>query len=372
MNSSLLWLPVIVLGLFVVSMLPAFLAFLLEKRLVWPYVDLQEKKPPLAGWDADLPSPDEPPAHVLQVSITEYLRATNLMANQFGFLLLGAFRDGTSKLYRIRYNFWISPDRVVLALVGSGTLAGIPVSATWLYTRLRDGHCLLTLDDSKGEESDLSGLILQEVVTNADFAELLARHGQRLANAVQPAEPYSEDDPLEDHRAFRALRIDHLRERGLARYIGIERNARKYTLQGAFEGTLRTYSKQLRDLFQNRDRATITRPGQSGYIPSDLRSSRWVGLLDKAQFFFWIVLCVGVISTFSRGPAANRAQALFRAAVSGIGLAGVASIWVLKRMLVSSKIRGPGQPRADEHVEAGENEEIEFGTWREDGSPDRA
>jgi hypothetical protein len=372
MDSRLLWLPAIVLGIFALSLIPAFIAALAEKYLVWTYVPIRGAKPPPSGRDADLARLDELSGPDVSIPITDYFRATNLTAERSGFTLLGAFRDGRGKLYRTRYNFWLSPDRLVLAVVGTGALAGIPLTGTWLYTRLRDGHGLVTLDELKGWDSDLSGLTLQEVVTNADFAELLARHRQRLADADQPAEPYSADDPLADHRAFRSFRTDRLEERGLVRYRDAERNAWKYTFKGAFVAVARMAARQVGQVFRNRGRTTISRPGQSGYIPSERRSSRWVGVLDKAQFFFWIMLGVGAVLAFSRGPAGNRAQAAFRAAVLGIGLGGIAVVWILKRSIVSSA-RESGQPRSAEGVGAGAREEhrIETATWGEDDSPER-
>src|SRR5262249_49029127 len=155
------------------------------------------------------------------------------------------------------------------------------LNGTWLYTRLRDGHCLVTLDELKGWDSDLSGLTLQEVVTNADFAELLARHRQRLADADQPAVPYSADGSLADHRGVRSSRAELLVQRGLVRFLDAERNAWKYTFKGAFVAVAGMALRQIGQVFRNRGRTTISRPGQSSYIPSERRSSRWVGVLDK-------------------------------------------------------------------------------------------
>lgn len=367
----------IVLGVLALSMLPSFLAFLLEKRLVWPYVPMGSARRRRPGPDAErtdsgtTSDPDSSAESEVQIPITDYFRTINLTADRSGFKLLGAFRDGTSKLYRIRYNFWLSPDRVVLAQVGSGTLAGMPLSATWLYTRLRDGHCLLTLDDSKGRDTDLSGLTLQEVVANADFAELLARHRQRLSEAGQPAEPYSGDDALEQHRAFRSLRMDYLAEHGLARYLDPGRNAWKHTTRGAFSGTLSAHRRNLGDISRNRGRTAISRPGQAGYVPSDRRSSRWVGLLEKAQLYSWIVLGVGVALAFSRGPVTNRAQANFRLAVSAIGLTGVVGVWLLKRFIASSPEEDHVPPLSTSvATRTREDDEFEDVT-REDDSPDR-
>jgi hypothetical protein len=95
-------------------------------------------------------------------------------------------------------------------------------------------------------------------------------------------------------------------------------------------------------------------------------------VLDKLQFVFWIMLGVGAVLAFSRGPAVNRAQALFRVAVPAIALAGIALVWILKRS-IASPARESGQPRSAEGVGAGarQKDEVETATWGEDDSPER-
>ena len=124
-------------------------------------------------------NPFRPPGSADPVPQTDYSAFNNREASQFGFSLLGSFFDAKSKLYRIRYDFWLSGDRVVLAVIGGGTLASIPLDATWLITRTGDRGCLFTVDEPKAADSDPSGLTHQEIRTNADFPELLTRHLER-------------------------------------------------------------------------------------------------------------------------------------------------------------------------------------------------
>ncbi len=310
----MLW---VLLAVAAILALPVFLVVLtivvglFEKRLVWPYVPIGGSRTPHAGSEAVVTDHDEPSELDSSIPITEHFRTANLTAERSGFTLLGAFRDGKGKIYRLRYNFWLSPDRVVLALVSTGTLAGIPMSITRFFTRLLDGRCLVSLDELRGRDSDLSGLLVQEVLTGSEFLELLDWHCQRVVIAHQPTVPYSENDPLGDHRAFRSLQAERLVERGLARFLDGERTVWKYTPRAATLIAIRPYLKQHRAILRtDRGREVIAwpEPGRSGKLPRDRPGPHRSGVLNTVELFFWIVLGVGAVSTFSRGPTANRAR----------------------------------------------------------------
>ncbi len=347
-----------------------------EKLLVWPYVPIRATRPPHASSEpagSDHDGPSEPDS---SIPITEHFRAANLTAEQSGFTFLGAYRHGKGKIYRLRYNFWISTDRTVLAQTSTGTLAGIPMSITKFFTRLHDGRCLVTMDELRGRDTDLSGSLLQEVLTGSEFLELLDWHLRRLAGASQPAVPYSAKDPLGDHRAFRSEQANRLVERGLARFLDAERNVYKYTPRAATLVAIRPYLKPYRpsrSTDHGREVIAFPEPGQSSTIPAGRRAPNRTGILKNVEVFFWIVLGVGAVSTFSRGPAVNRAQAIFRASVSGIGLAGIVIVWLVKRRLAASAAREWGRSRTSDRLGDSTQpmHEIERGTWAEDDSPDR-
>jgi len=312
----------------------------------------------------DPDNPYSPPGSDDPLPATEYTEFTNRNALRSGFTPLGSFYHAKTKLYRVRYNAWLSPDRVVLAWVGGGTVASILLNATWLFTRLRDGRCLLTIDDPKAGDSDLSGLTDQAVVRNADFEELLAKHRQRVESATEPAEPYSNNDPIGDHRAFLAFRTERLEERGLVRFLDAERTSWKYGVVGAIMVAVRTTLRQYRQSFENRGREAIRRPGDPGYVLSDRRPAlgRRAAQLGKVELFFLVMVGVGAMMAFTGGPARTRAQGLFRVAVSGIGLAGLLITHIvkfaMKRAAVSSAAPAAAWPRA--------GEEVEKQTWEED------
>jgi hypothetical protein len=318
--------------LFCFPMLLGFLAAVFEKRMVWPYapLDAADRRFPNGKRDGD--NPFAPPGSADPVPQTDYSAFNNREVSRCGFSLLGSFFDAKSKLYRIRYDFWLSSDRAVLAVIGGGTLASIPLDATWLVTRIGGGRCLFTVDEPKAADSDPSGLTHQEILTNADFHELLTRHLERVAAADHPAEPYSPAASLEEHRQFRQARTDRLEERGLARYLDQERNGWKYNVYGAVYVAALSTLNNYRQAFSNRGRKAIRRPGQPGHTPSIGRptGAKPAALLGNIQFLFWIMVGISSIMTLTGDRPHTPAQALFRAGMAGVGLGGLLVTYLVK------------------------------------------
>jgi hypothetical protein len=242
-------LPLLVLGCFLVPLVPTIAAALWERRLVWPYVPVRLL--------ADRGRTDERIAANLQaiqrtagddsvLPLTEEAARAIAAAESLGFEPLGVFRDGKGPIYRIRYDFWLAPERDVLVLIGGGTLMSFQVRAIWLMTRLADGRCLVTLNSQTASEFDLAHMMLEAVLGGADFGTLLMHHRGRVDDAPVPAVPYTSDDPLGDHLAFRARRIDRLEELGLARFLDWEQTAWRYTIKGALKLSVRAHLNALR------------------------------------------------------------------------------------------------------------------------------
>jgi hypothetical protein len=323
--NAVVVLLLIALGIFSFPILLGFLAGKWEKRLVWPYVP---SLPP--GPKPDLSDPYSPPSQVEPVRITDYAKAVNQEAGRRGFLTYGHFFDGKGKIYKLRYDFWLAPDKMVLAMVGGGTMAGIPLQATWMYTRLQDGRSIVTIDDPKAADSDPTGMTDQLILANADFAELLERHRQRIAAALPPAIPYSESDALADHRNSRSARADALVEMGLAKYLDDQNQWYKYTVKGAFLAAVRASLREWRRAIRHKHRDMISRPGQRGYMPSGSRGSASARWRTSLKLICWVLLLLGLFTPFPRGPARNQAQLLFGTVVPLIAGAGLILLWVLR------------------------------------------
>jgi hypothetical protein len=324
----------LIVGLFVAMFsLPivlGFLAGLWEKRLVWPYV--KDKDP---AKELDPIDPYFAPGIAAPLEITEYAIAVNEEVEDLGFQPLGHFFDGKGKIYKLRYDFWLAPDRLVLVMVGGGTLAGIPLQATWLYTRLRDGRCLVTIDDPKGGDSDPTGQTLQHILANADFSELMSCHRQRIDQADALPLQYSEIDPLADHRAFRAARAAVLVDQGWARYLDPQDNWYKYTAKGAFLAAVRSGLREWKRAFKQKDRQRIPRPGQAGYTRSGRRSNATPRWMERLQFICWMMIFTAAF-TFARGPARHQGQRMFRLVVPMVGLVGLVGLSIARSVIKRS------------------------------------
>jgi len=62
-------------------------------------------------------------------------RYANAKAIELGFRHDCLCHDGKGKLYRVRYDLWVSPDALTFAVIGSGTVASVQVNGIWLYSQ---------------------------------------------------------------------------------------------------------------------------------------------------------------------------------------------------------------------------------------------
>jgi hypothetical protein len=153
-------------------------------------------------------------------------------ARDLGFKFLGTHRDAKGERYRVRYDFWIAPERDVLVNAGCGTIMGIAVDARWLYTRLQDGRLVVTVTDQSASEYDLSGQRIEAVVSAVTFEQLLAAHRLRVSRQFSPVLPYG-PDPLKDHRTNVTQRVESLVRSGYAKHLDPGQEKWSYTLLGA-------------------------------------------------------------------------------------------------------------------------------------------
>lgn len=218
--------PVLIIA--VLSLIMITLVSAIEKRLVWPYV----------------PEKDAPPAS-LPVMNT-YATVAASAATEAGFSWLGTFADGKGKLYHLRYDFFLSPTRDVLAIVGTGTMASVPMQTTWLSTLLADGKCLVTVDHQNGVETDLAGIAESALAEGLGFFALVNAHRARVALASGSVQPFSEADPLGNLKSYRQNRTERLCALGYASFLSADKNSWRYSIKGAFVLAFRQYFTGLR------------------------------------------------------------------------------------------------------------------------------
>ncbi len=233
-KTILPWICIIALPLLILGpILLTVAAALWEKRVVWYFVPVDEQqaaKPggfdptnPYAASAAAQPSVPPPSVDAAQA---------NSAAQNLGFAFLGTFRDAKGASYKVRYDFWISPERDVLVNVGCGTIFGMAVDARWLYTRLQDGRLVVTVTDQAASEYDFSGQRIEALVSTISFQQLLQMHRQRVTRQHSPPATFG-PDPLKDYQKCVTDRVESLVRSGYAKYLDIEQNGWSYSLLGA-------------------------------------------------------------------------------------------------------------------------------------------
>src|SRR5678815_2444008 len=119
---------VVVLGIMAVcAMLPVVAAYF-ERRMVWPYSEPE----PIQDWQG----------------LDPYCLGQLTEAQTLQFRLLGRATDLKGTRYKISYHLAVSPGGDTIAIVGAGTIFGIPLKGTWLYSiRPNDaGFCSVNND----------------------------------------------------------------------------------------------------------------------------------------------------------------------------------------------------------------------------------
>jgi hypothetical protein len=198
-----------------VAALPAVavLAAMADRQITWPYGTHASPSPP------------------------DLMRGAGQAARLAGLEPVEVLASAKSRLHGMRCEFFVSRERELLLVVGHGHVAGLSVDPCYVFTRLSDGRCLVTVDDPQVEEEwDLAGLRDGALFAGVPVDELVARHRERISAAAVAAVPYS-SDPLADHREMLQRRIRILVENGHASWLdGGE--AWRYTLKGALRSLL--------------------------------------------------------------------------------------------------------------------------------------
>jgi len=198
----------VVVGIFAFFFLAVIAAGLWEKRPVQPYY---------------VPDKGE------EYQPSTIARRANKDAAQMQYRQCGLCHDGKGKLYKIRYDFWISDDHTILAGIGSGTLAKVPVNGIWLYTLLDDG-CVLSATNQAGEQ-DISGVEDQATWPQHNFTQMIEKHRSRMEGAA--VEKFPDAQPMAAYFDMRRRKAEALVEMGYAYYLDDDQMVWRYNLKGA-------------------------------------------------------------------------------------------------------------------------------------------
>ena len=202
-----LWVLLAVTGGIWVFFILTVAAAILEKKPVMPYYV------PATDEDYD-PSPAAERA--------------NDVAHDLHYRYCGVYHDG-KPLCRVRYDFWISRDDSILALVSSGTVAKIPVNSVSMRSRTGDGQVLFTTNHTGIQ--DISGIEDQQTWPDLKFKELAKKHRRRLKDVE--VEPFPAKHPEEVYFEILRHKAKALVARGYARYVDVDNSVWRYTLKGA-------------------------------------------------------------------------------------------------------------------------------------------
>jgi hypothetical protein len=205
----------------------AVVTALVEKRRVRNLapVDLDGQSP-----SANDPGPDP------------YMDAVNELAGQLGFEFGGIFARAKKGAGKHRVAVWRARERDILVVVSIWQAAPMQLKLTLLVS-LIGGRYLITTDEFG--EDDISGFLDYEVLNQAQFPELLARHEDRLAGSnVQPV-LFLAQDMSEDLIAMQKARACQMVKLGYAKFLDSDNNVWRHTAKGAVHFFFRSYLKQL-------------------------------------------------------------------------------------------------------------------------------
>ncbi len=195
--------------------------FRLEKRMVWPYSEL----------DAAPQFPDS----------SGYALRCVADAAAVGFTLLGWARDLKGPKYRASYAMLISAERDIFAVIGAGSILNIPLAATWLYTPTADGRTFYSTDNQTAVQIDLSHDWTNQLVPAATFPNLLEEHrGWIRSNGLLPR-PFTRDRELAEFRTVRQQHFRSMEHAGLIAFTDGSATHFHFTLSGALRTATWSY-----------------------------------------------------------------------------------------------------------------------------------
>jgi hypothetical protein len=164
----------------------------------------------------------------------EYTRSSeaeeaNQDAKKIGYRHIGLCHGIERRLHRMRYDYWIAPDGVTIALIGSGKVLLMPISGVWLYSRTQGGEILCTTNEPSNQ--DVSGVLQQKTWPNERLIPLTKKHESRLNGVF--IQPFSESQPIADYFEILRFQVDGMIKKGFAYYLDDKQTLWRYSLKGS-------------------------------------------------------------------------------------------------------------------------------------------
>lgn len=222
------WILLAVILLIPVSII---LSARLEKQMIHSFEPCKE---------SDLPPP------------SRYTQAMNAGAARLGFLPCGWFRSTRGGICQVTATTWLSPDLLILVVVGGGKMMWSPFKTTCLYSKSTEGLILFTCDELG--QLDISGITDKQILLNADLSELVDLHRKRIDEWGRFMDPFDGALILKEFELLTQRRVQKMAEEELARYADYSRNEWRYTWKGAVLLYKRCFKNDMKQLTIQKDR----------------------------------------------------------------------------------------------------------------------
>lgn len=187
----------------------------LEKRMVWPYGELQ-----------DSPPFDDP---------VNYGARWVGEARSMGFTFLGWAPDLKGAAYKVSYGFLVSPERDCLVIVGVGTVLNMKLRGTWIYTVSADGRVLYSTDNQACITIDVSRQWKTQLLRSASFTGLLEGHRDLVRILGFVPRVFRTGHELTDFKQLREEHYQSMARSGFIKFIDAAGTRWHYTTFGALK-----------------------------------------------------------------------------------------------------------------------------------------
>jgi hypothetical protein len=193
-----------------------------EKRLNWPY-----------GAPEPQPRTGDPNGY-------GYARVSEALQN--GFLCFGWCPDLKGEKYQVSYAMLVSPDRQFFVVIGTGTIFGLTLDTSWIFSRTLDDRLYYSTDHQNGAVIDISRLQRCQLVPRATFVDLWRRHVDWLQKDGVRTQPFDSGGEFECFHRLRSVRFGAMLKRGMIRYTDATNTWYRYTLAGSIQHVAVNYT----------------------------------------------------------------------------------------------------------------------------------
>jgi hypothetical protein len=221
-KSPWTWVALVPVGFFALL----FCTAIFEQTLVRFYVPAPDDE----NFLAPIPGGQDPqsiPGLPRASQVSDYVATISVGIHAAGFAYHGLVAHAKAPRIQILATLWMSPDRRMIVISGSGAVLKMASYQTQIYTPLQGGKWLVT-SDSTGA-GDPSRQFKYKRVVNVLFPQLLEAHMKQMAKYGPQVREFSEANAMD---ALFALYDEHVRlmvKRGLARYLDAEKTRWSYT-----------------------------------------------------------------------------------------------------------------------------------------------